>query len=173
MSINGGSYKSRRRGRNVYAERVDQLSEFVILVKALQREIERMMNDAMQPLGLTAQQADALYVVGRAGPLSLGELGAMLIAEAGNPSRLVDRLVKAGYIRRIEGGADRRRVELSLTSEGRAVAERVAAARAEVLRIGRELVGDRDVGPALEVMRDLVNRTSYGDIIARREPLET
>lgn len=151
---------------------MDPLSEFVILIKALQREIERMMNDAMHPVGLTAQQADALHVIGRAGPLSLGELGALLIAESGNPSRLVDRLVKAGYVQRCEAGTDRRRVELSLTAQGEALAERVAGARAEVRRIGAELIGDLDLEPALAVLREIGARTSYAELIERRAPLD-
>ena len=46
--------------------------------------------------------------------------------------RLVDRLVEAGYVRR-EPGADGRSRAVTLTDEGRSVAERVSAARAEVL----------------------------------------
>src|SRR5260370_42226463 len=54
----------------------------------------------MRPVGLTGPQADALVVIGQAGPLSLNELGDLLIAEAGHPSRLVDRLVEAGPVPR-------------------------------------------------------------------------
>jgi len=38
---------------------VDPLFEFALSVKAIQRELERLTNEAMQPLGLTAAQADA------------------------------------------------------------------------------------------------------------------
>ena len=76
---------------------MDPLFEFALSVKAIQRELERRMNDAMAPLGLTAAQADALVVIGQAGPLSLKDLGELLIAEAGHPSRLVDRLVDAAW----------------------------------------------------------------------------
>ena len=79
---------------------MDPLFELALSVKAMQRELERQMNDAMSPLGLTAAQADALVVIGQAGPLSLKALGELLIAEAGHPSRLVDRLVDAGLVER-------------------------------------------------------------------------
>jgi rubrerythrin len=46
---------------------------------------------------------------------------------------VVDRLVAAGYLSR-EAGADARGTALTLTAAGRAAAERVAAARAEVVR---------------------------------------
>jgi DNA-binding MarR family transcriptional regulator len=150
---------------------VDPLFEFALSVKAIQRELERRINDAMSPLGLTAAQADALVVIGLAAPLSLKELGELLIAEAGHPSRLVDRLVEAGLVERRPAGGDRRRVELSLTRRGRGLQKRIERARAEVLELARELIGARDLGPALEVIRELVQFTAYGGLIARRAEL--
>src|SRR3989442_10407256 len=83
-----------------YPAVVDQILELALAVKALQRALERGANEAMRPLGLTGAQADALTVLRQAGPLSLGELGELLIAEAGHPSRLVDRLGEAGLVER-------------------------------------------------------------------------
>src|ERR671915_176444 len=98
---------------------VDPLLELALMVKAGHRELERRMNDAMRPLGLTGAQADALGVIGQAGPLSLKELGELLVAEARHPSRLVDRLVEAGLVDRRAAGKDRRQIELSLNAHGR------------------------------------------------------
>jgi MarR family transcriptional regulator, organic hydroperoxide resistance regulator len=150
---------------------VDPLFEFALSVKAIQRELERQMNEAMRPMGLTAAQADALVVIGQAGPLSLKELGELLIAEAGHPSRLIDRLVEAGLVERRAGGEDRRRVELSLSPRGRKLEKRILAARESVIDLARELVGDRDLKPALELLRDLVQLTSFAELIARRREL--
>jgi DNA-binding MarR family transcriptional regulator len=147
---------------------VDPLLELALMVKAGQRELERRMNDAMRPLGLTAAQADALAVIGKAGPLSLKELGELLIAEAGHPSRLVDRLVEAGLVARRAAGEDRRRVELSLTRRGRELEERMHAAREDVLELGRQLIGDRDLTPALELFRDLLEYSAYAELVERR-----
>jgi MarR family transcriptional regulator, organic hydroperoxide resistance regulator len=141
------------------------------MVKAGQRELERRMNDAMRPLGLTGAQADALIVIGQAGPLSLKELGELLIAEAGHPSRLVDRLVEAGFVERRAAGDDRRRVELSLTARGRRLEKRVLTAREGVLQLGRELIGERDLAPAVELLRDLLQYTPYAGLIERRREL--
>src|SRR5215210_32212 len=119
------------------------------------------MNDAMRPLGITAAQGDALAVIGQAGPISLKDLGALLIAESGHPSRLVDRLVEAGLVERRAAGDDRRRVELSLTSRGRRLEERIQAARQDVMELARGLLGDRDLGPVLELLRGLLEHTQY------------
>src|SRR6266545_7447800 len=98
---------------------MDPVIELAISIKAAQRELERRANEAMRPLGLTGAQADALTLIGQAGPLSLKELGDLLIAEAGHPSRLVDRLVEADLVERRPADEDRRRIELSLTAKGR------------------------------------------------------
>jgi MarR family transcriptional regulator, organic hydroperoxide resistance regulator len=141
------------------------------MVKAGHRELERRMNDAMRPLGLTGAQADALGVIGKAGPLSLKELGELLIAEAGHPSRLVDRLVEAGLVERRSAGEDRRRVELSLTKRGRALEKRMLSAREGVLQLGHQLIGERDLAPAVELFQDLLQYTPYAGLIERRREL--
>lgn len=155
-----------------YPSRVDPVLELVLAVKAVHRESERLMNEAMRPIGLTAAQADAVFVIGRAAPLSLRELGELLVAEAGSPSRLVDRLVDAGVVERRTAGDDRRRVELSLTPHGHSLYDHVLAARFEVLTLGRARVGDRDLGPALQLLRDLLHHTPYAELISRRQALE-
>ncbi|HEY3019346.1 MAG TPA: MarR family transcriptional regulator [Solirubrobacteraceae bacterium] len=150
---------------------MDPLFELALLVKAGQRELERRSNEAMRPLGLTGAQADAITVIGQAGPLSLKDLGELLIAEAGHPSRLVDRLVEAGFVERRAAGSDRRRIELELTRRGRELEQRIHAARQGVLDLGRQLIGDRDLSPVLELMRELVQYSAYAELIARRRAL--
>jgi DNA-binding MarR family transcriptional regulator len=153
---------------------MDPLFEFALLLKAIQRELERRTNEAVEPLGITAAQADALVVIGQAEPLSLKDLGDLLIAEAGHPSRLVDRLVDAGLVERLASSEDRRRVELSLTAPGRRLVKRIDLARSSVSQLAREVIGDRDLSPALELLRGLSQYTSYARLIERRrELLET
>ena len=137
---------------------MDPLFELAISVKAAQRELERRMNEAVQPLGLTAAQADAISVIGLAEPLSLKELG-------------VDRLVEADVVRRSAATDDRRRVELSLTARGRRLSVRIERARAEVLELGRQLVGDRDIEPALALLRELLEFSPHAGLVARRAAL--
>ncbi|MQA83133.1 MAG: winged helix DNA-binding protein [Streptosporangiales bacterium] len=150
---------------------MDPLLEFALSVKAMHRELERLMNEATRPLGLTAAQAEAVVVIGQAEPLSLKELGELLIAEAGHPSRLVDRLVDAGLVERHAAGDDRRRIELSLTPRGRVLQERILAAHEGILEHGRGRVGDRDLGPALELLRHLLAGSPYAELINRRREL--
>src|SRR5436853_335321 len=70
MRIDGRSYKTSdtsSSGTTLIA--MDPLFELALGLKAVSRELERLANEAMRPLGLTGAQADALVVIGQAGPL--------------------------------------------------------------------------------------------------------
>ena len=151
---------------------MDPLYELALSVKAGSRELERRMAEAVQPLGLTAAQADAIVVIAQAGPLSLRELGELLIAESGHPSRLVDRLVAGGWVERVTAPGDRRRVELSLTDAGRELVDRIQAARRGVLDLGRALLAGRDIAATVELFRDLLQHSEYAQLMERRRALE-
>ena len=150
---------------------MDPLFEFALCVKALQRELERGANELMKPLGLTGPQADALVVIEQAQPIALKELGGLLIAEAGHPSRLVDRLVEAGLVERRAAKGDRRRVELRVTPAGRRVAGRVTEARRALFEAGRAEVDASELDAALALLRDLLRDSPLGELIERRRRL--
>lgn len=151
---------------------MDPLLELAMLIKASQRELERRGNQVMQPLGLTGAQADALSVIASAEPLALKDLGELLIAEGGHPSRLIDRLVDAGLVARTQEGSDRRRVQLALTAKGRKIEKQAAAARHDLLELARSLIGDREVEPVVELLRELIEHSAYAELIAKRRELE-
>ena len=150
---------------------MDPLFELAIKVKAAQRELERVTNEAMKPLGVTGPQADAITVIGQAGPLSLKELGDLLIAEAGHPSRLVDRLVEAGLVERRTAGDDRRRIELMLTSKGRRLEKRILAVREQIRELALTVLGERDIEPTLELLRHMLQVSPLAQVIERRRKL--
>jgi DNA-binding MarR family transcriptional regulator len=151
---------------------VDPLLELALAVKAIDRELQRRVNDAMTPLGVTAPQADALVVIGQAGRISLRDLGDLLIAEGGHPSRLVDRLVEAGLVERRESEEDRRRVELSLTPAGRRVTKRIDRQRGQLTELGRRLIPRKDLADGLNALRRLLVYTSHAELVAARKRLE-
>jgi MarR family transcriptional regulator, organic hydroperoxide resistance regulator len=151
---------------------MDPLYELALSVKAGHRELDRRVGELMRPLGLTAQQADALYVIGKAQPLSLKQLGDLLIAEAGHPSRLVDRLVEAGFVERASAVDDRRRVVLTLTPAGRRVEKKIHASRAEFFDFARSLMADVDVDATLHLFRKLLEYSDYHGLIDRRREIE-
>ena len=151
---------------------MDPLLEFGLWVKGMQRELERGSNELMKPLGLTGPQADALVVIGQAQPVALKDLGGLLIAEAGHPSRLVDRLVEAGLVERRPAADDRRRVELTLTPAGKRAAGRVVDTRRRLFDAGRGTVGRKELDSVLRVFRRLLSGTPLAELIERRRELD-
>ena len=150
---------------------MDPLFELALTVKAAQRALEQLTNEAMKPLGVTGPQADAITVIGQAGPLSLKELGELLIAEAGHPSRLVDRLVEAGLVERRTAGDDRRRVELVLSPKGRRLEKRILGVREQIRELAIEVLGGRDIEPTLELLRHMLQVSPLAQVIERRREL--
>ena len=150
---------------------MDQVLQLALAVKALQRVLEQGANEVMKPLGLTGAQADALTVLRQTGPISLGELGELLIAEGGHPSRLVDRLVDAGLVERRAAEQDRRRIVLTLTAAGRKLEGRAEKLRQTQLDFFRELLDGRDLSSELDLVLGLLKYTPFADLIARRKSL--
>ena len=60
---------------------VDDFVTFALVIKALDRELHRRVNEAMLPLGITGPQSEAITVIGQAGRLSLKQLGESFQAE--------------------------------------------------------------------------------------------
>ncbi|HLZ25086.1 MAG TPA: MarR family transcriptional regulator [Ktedonobacterales bacterium] len=144
------------------------IEEMRYLVLAAQREGNRLFSEGLQPLGLTPSQAEALRVLQDWEPLALVELGSLLVCEQGSPSRLVAGLIAAGYVTRAPSPDDRRKVVLTLTSQGHEMVERVRVVEAALHATLRRLVSDQQVGLLLPLFQRIVADRPAGDALARR-----
>jgi DNA-binding MarR family transcriptional regulator len=104
---------------------MNSIEELRYLILAAQREGDRTLSAAFEPIGLTTSQAEVLRVLYDYAPLSLIQLGERLVCETGSPSRLVSMLVEKKLVERTPSASDRRMVTLLLTSSGQQVAEQV------------------------------------------------
>ena len=145
--------------------------ELRYLILAVQREGSRRLAARLRDAGLTPAQAEVLDVLRDRAPLSLAELGRLLICETGSPSRLVDVLVQRGLVTRTPSPHDRRVVSLGLTEAGRE-AQAVSAGSATV----REAISSRLTGPEIDqlsgLLRRLIEDTPGGAAIDARFPAE-
>ena len=94
-------------------------AELRYLVLAAQREGNRKLSRDLSAIDLTPAQAEVLLVLSESEPLTLVDLGRLMVCEAGSPSRIVDTLVRRGLVTRESGRSDRRVVSLSLSAAGR------------------------------------------------------
>jgi MarR family transcriptional regulator, organic hydroperoxide resistance regulator len=143
--------------------------ELRYLILATQREGNRILPADLRPLGLTPSQAEVLRVLADFQPLTLTGLGELLVCEHGtNPSRLVDRLVCAGLVRRETQVDDRRRVTLSLSADGEHLVRRILDIEEGLYHTLDDLTADQSVEQALAVLRTLVNAFPVAEVLCRR-----
>lgn len=88
------------------------------LILAAQREGDRLLTNAFLPLDLTPSQAEVLRTLGPRAPLSVKQLGALLICESGSPSRLVNTMISKGLVEAHPVEGDKRKLHLTLTEAG-------------------------------------------------------
>lgn len=143
--------------------------ELRFLILAIQREGNRVFAAQLRPLGLTPSQAEVIRVIHDHGPLTLNALGELLVCETGNsPSRLVDRLVTEQLVHREVDAADRRRVTLSLTPEGKRQNRRIARVEERLHAAIDEHVAGEPVEQTLRTLRSLAQAFPAGHAVERR-----
>ncbi|HWH14679.1 MAG TPA: MarR family transcriptional regulator [Miltoncostaeaceae bacterium] len=101
------------------------------VVAALQRfgrERERLRAALARTLGVAGADLDALAYLENEGPMSQRDLGDRLLLTSGAITTLVDRLARAGWVRRHPHPHDRRSVLVALTEEGEREVHPVLAA---------------------------------------------
>ncbi len=72
---------------------------------------------------LTGNQVEILDHLAATGAIGLNPLARHMGVRAATMSVSIDRLVGLGYVARVESSTDRRKVELSLTGQGRRIVE--------------------------------------------------
>lgn len=105
---------------------LDQMLCFAIY-KA-EQAFNRVYRIALEPLGLTYPQFLAMRLLWREGSLSVGELSEKLGLDSGTVTPLVKRLIAMGLVTKARRADDERRVDISLTEEGRALESKSATA---------------------------------------------
>ena len=149
------------------------VEELRYLVLAIQREGNRLLAAELRPLGITPSQAEVLRVLRDHGPLTLNALGGLLVCETGNsPSRLVDRLVAQGLVKRGIDKVDRRYLTLSLTTQGRALHRRIVTAENRLHRTMDDLVAGQALDETISTLRTLAGAFPAGAALARRRDPE-
>lgn len=81
---------------------------------------------------LTPRQFAVMAKLLEQGPLSQNHLGRQVAMDAATTKGVIERLLRKGYVRSEPSGNDRRRLEISLTSEGTAATHEATAIAKEV-----------------------------------------
>lgn len=147
--------------------------ELRYLILAAQREGNRLLAQALRPLGITPSQAEVIRLLQDRQPLTLNGLGDLLVCESGNsPSRLIDRLAAAGLVNREVAAHDRRHIRLSLTDEGLRVAQQIIEVETELYRSIDAAAEGHDLNQITGFLRAFVADLPAGQALARRRASE-
>ena len=109
--------------------------------------------------GVTLAQMKTLFVLEFKQSATLSEVARTLGVSMPAASEVVDRLVRAGLVRRVQSESDRRRVVLTLRSGGRRVLGRLARSRREKFEKLAKVVGTsgtRRMVAALETLEKIL-----------------
>jgi DNA-binding MarR family transcriptional regulator len=115
------------------------------LLSTAARLVEGAWTDRLARHGLSHAGLMAMHELSAHGALPLLDLASRCQVTAQTMTRTVDRLERDGLARRRRGSADRRRVEVTLTTEG----DRAYAEAADMAAVEPELLGGLVDLPAL------------------------
>src|ERR1700710_2389950 len=133
------------------------------LMKQVELAVRARLDELVRPAGLTALQYTALTVLERHPDLTSAHLARNSFVTAQSMADMVTSLRAQGLIDRHQDPADRRRLVLSLTEDGKAL---LARYRQAVVALEPEMLGDlsasqaRDLRAAMLSCREALKRTA-------------
>ncbi|MFF4185061.1 MarR family winged helix-turn-helix transcriptional regulator [Streptomyces sp. NPDC001691] len=104
-------------------------SQIIASMTDLAGSLGRLNDLIAQQLGIAQTDLLCLHVLNRAGVTTAGELGSRLGRSTGAVTHMIDRLEKAGYVRRKPDPSDRRRVLVEASRPG---LDRIASFYADI-----------------------------------------
>jgi DNA-binding MarR family transcriptional regulator len=110
---------------------LDRLLCFAVYSTGL--AFNRVYKPLLDALGLTYTQYLAIISLAERDGQTVGELGERLFLESNTLTPLIKRLEAGGFVRRQRDSADERMVRVTLTEQGREVAEKAACLPERIL----------------------------------------
>ncbi|HEY2958771.1 MAG TPA: MarR family transcriptional regulator [Actinomycetota bacterium] len=124
-------------------------------LRALSTEIDLLDQVAAERYGLSAADMRSLDVLGQLGPLSPTELARRVGFTTGGITTVIDRLERAGYVRRVADPGDRRRLLVETTAKTAERDREVFGGLARTTLQGLSAYSE----PELAVIQDFLERT--------------
>ncbi len=119
-------------------------------VQHLVRVMQLFERDQIKPHGFTTSQAYVLTQLSQTPELTMNELSDKLNAQTSTMTRIVDNLVRDGYVSRSRDESDRRTVMVSLTDKGAVTADKLEK---DIKEYYRKIVAFLPEGQVEEVLR--------------------
>ncbi len=143
-------------GLPVREERDDEARRLLDGIQSLVRRFAVAERADVNCCGLTVAQAATIEALAVVGPMRLGALGQRLGVQASTLTRNVDRLEKAGLVRREVDPEDARAARVALTAGGRKAARQVERQEEAFARTVLERIPAERRAHALGALQDLL-----------------
>ncbi|KPF98163.1 hypothetical protein IP86_11890 [Rhodopseudomonas sp. AAP120] len=99
--------------------------QIAYLIASVNRQLEEELSDSLRPEGIPIEQFRILNALAETDGLSMGELAAAVLVDAGSLTKIVDRMVADALVYRGVAPSDRRRIRIFLASKGKATNKRL------------------------------------------------
>ncbi|MEV6961222.1 MarR family transcriptional regulator [Streptomyces sp. NPDC051207] len=132
----------------------------------LSRSMGDRMEKAYAPFGISRGEFDVLATLRRSGEpytLSPRQLSATLMLTTGGMTGRLDKLERAGLLRRSPDPHDRRGLQVTLTEKGLDLIDRAVGAGLAVQSAGLSALDDEQVGRLADLLRELLAGTPGAD----------
>jgi DNA-binding MarR family transcriptional regulator len=143
-------------------------TELRFLILAAQREGHRALSRFLKALDVTPAQAEILLVLATYEPLTLAEVGRLIVSETTSPSRIVEGLIRLGLVEREPGQLDRRVVQLALTEAGRLRVPKILKVDQDMDEQFLGQLTEEEAALIGNVMRKMLKGTPSGEAVEAR-----
>jgi DNA-binding MarR family transcriptional regulator len=147
------------------------LEELTEQFRAYQTATDRLDELAQRIMGINRTDGRCLDILDRAGRITAGRLAAESGLTTGAVTAVVDRLERAGYVRRVPDPTDRRKVLVEVTEKAEEAAAEIYGGMAAHGRRLLERFSDEQIELFIELMRGARELTT-GNTEALLERLE-
>ena len=139
------------------------IEEIGTMVQHLVRVMQLFERDQIKPYGFTTSQCYVLIELKKSNQLTMNELSDKMNANTSTMTRIINNLVRDGFIERLRDEGDRRIVIIKLTKEGIEVASKLELS---IIDYYRKIVANlpsrqiEDVLKAVSLLIDAFDKTN-------------
>lgn len=145
-----------------------EAERFRYYILAAQRLGSRQLSEYMKTIDLTPSQSEVIQVLKQWQPISLKDLGSLLVCEKGSPSRLIERMVKEGLIDKVVDPSDARYVLLQLTKFGLEKSQQIRCFEDKIHEDLAKLFTDEELSVVSTILEKMLSHFPVAETLRKR-----
>src|SRR5687768_1418323 len=138
-----------------------QTPEIQRLLRRFSLHRDRWIDTLCRHVGVSRSDYDALEALDEHGPLTAGELSALLTLTSGSVTALIDRLEKLGWASRTAHPDDRRKVVVTLTQDASQVGQVGLERYLGAVDATAQQLGEADCAAVVRFLEALIDNVAH------------